>query len=135
MFEKASRLKLRFESPKGKLSVEDLWDLPLTADPNRASAKEIANLDDIAKAVNKQLKELEDDSFVAKRPKANAVLQLRLDILKYIISVRLAETEAASQAASRREQQDKILSLIAQKQDEQLRSKTLDELQAMVKSL
>ena len=35
MFQKASRLKLRFDSPKGLLSVEDLWDLPLTSAGNR----------------------------------------------------------------------------------------------------
>ena len=31
MFTKASRLKLRFQSPAGLLSSEDLWDLPLTS--------------------------------------------------------------------------------------------------------
>ena len=31
MFEQAARLKLRFETSRGLLSVEDLWDLPLTS--------------------------------------------------------------------------------------------------------
>ena len=29
MYEKALRMKLRFETPQGPLTVEDLWDLPL----------------------------------------------------------------------------------------------------------
>ena len=30
MFEKAARLKLRFDTSKGLVTVEDLFDLPLT---------------------------------------------------------------------------------------------------------
>ena len=44
IFEKASRLQLRFASTKGSLSVEDLWGLSLES------------LDTLAKAVNKQIK-------------------------------------------------------------------------------
>ena len=29
-YREASRAKLRFQSPRGSLSVEDLWDIPLT---------------------------------------------------------------------------------------------------------
>ena len=59
MFEKATRRKLRFTSAAGLLSTEDLWDLPLT------SATGKANLDDIAKALNRRLKDAEEVSFVA----------------------------------------------------------------------
>ena len=31
MFEQAARMKLRFDTPRGALSAEDLWDLPLTS--------------------------------------------------------------------------------------------------------
>ena len=44
MFEKAARLKLRFTSPSGVVSVEDLWDLSLT------------RLNKVAQHVNNELK-------------------------------------------------------------------------------
>ena len=46
IFEQASRLKLRFPSPLGTLSTEDLWHLPLTSTTGKA------NLNDIGKALN-----------------------------------------------------------------------------------
>jgi hypothetical protein len=57
LFLVASRSKFRFNTASGTITTEDLWDLPLS------SGK--ANLDDIAKALNKQLKDAsEEQSFV-----------------------------------------------------------------------
>ena len=42
IFMKATQKKLRFDSTQGLLTVEDLWDLPLTGTNKKA------NLDDIA---------------------------------------------------------------------------------------
>ena len=83
MFEKAARLKLRFDTPRGNLTVEDLWDIPLTGQQ--------ISLDNVAKAVNKGLKASEEESFVAKPSSKDRVLSLKLDILKHVIRVRLAE--------------------------------------------
>ena len=55
------------------------------------------------------------------------------DLLKE--AVRLAENEAAKAAADRRETKNRIMELIAKKQDESLQSKSLEELQAMVAAL
>ena len=50
IFEMATRKKIRFNSPQGDLSTEDLWDLPLSSKVNGK-----ANLDDIAKDLHRLL--------------------------------------------------------------------------------
>jgi hypothetical protein len=129
MFEKTTRLKLRFDSPKGQLSVEELWDLPLTARNGGAS------LDNIARAASRTLKETAEESFVVKTAKSDAILQLRFDVVKHIIDVKIAEAEATAAAADKREKKQKLLALIADKQDEQLKGTSLEDLQKMVDAL
>lgn len=129
MFEKASKLKIRFESPKGSLTVEDLWDLPLTSSTGKA------NLNDIAKGISRELRENEDEDFVNTATKPNELLALKMEVVKRVIAERLAENQAAKQAADRREKKQRIMALMAQKQDEVLASKSLDELQAMMAEL
>ena len=128
MFEQAARLKLRFDSPKGWLTAEDLWDLPLLSSRS-------ANLNDIAKSLNRELKESADEDFVNPSEKPNVVLKLKFDLVKHVIDVRLAEAAEAKQAADRRDKKDRLLELIARKQDESLAAKSVEELQAMVESL
>lgn len=94
MFQQASRLQLRFSSPKGELTTEDLWLLPLT------SATGKANLDDIAKGLFRALKSDENVSFVAPERKSDPRTQLAFDIVKHIIDVRVAENAAAAAAAA-----------------------------------
>ena len=77
MFEKAARLKLRFSTDRGQLSVEDLWDLPLSGNG--------LNLDKITMALSRQLKEESTESFVLKASRSTDMLQLRFDLAKHII--------------------------------------------------
>jgi hypothetical protein len=129
IFEQAVRQRLRFESPKGPLTVEDLFALPLT------SATEKANLDDIAKALHKQLKSNDDISFVTPAQKSDQTVQTKFDIVKYIIDIRIAERDAAAEAAQRKEKKQQILSLIAGKENDKLASSSLEELRKMAESL
>lgn len=130
MFEQATRLKLRFDSPQGRLSVEDLWDLPLTS--NRANQ---ANLNNIAKGISRQLKDESEEDFVNPKSKANETMQLALEIVKHVISTKQAEAEASRLLNERKDKKAKLLELIAKKQDQALEGKPLEELQAMVASL
>ena len=130
MFEQISRIKARFDSPQGTLSVEDLWDIPLTS-----TNRNRANLDDIARSLYKQVQEHETESFVVKPPKADEITKLKFEIVKYIISVRLAENEAAVLAKANRDKKQRLLELIAQKENEQLAGHSIDDLRKMVEAL
>jgi hypothetical protein len=90
LFEQASRMKLRISTTSGNLSVEDLWDLPLTSRTNKL------NLDDIARSLHQELKSQDDVSFVTEKtsPK-QSLLQLQFDIVKHIIDVKISERNAA----------------------------------------
>jgi len=122
--------QLRFDSPQGRLSVEDLWDLPLTS--NRANQ---ANLNNIAKGISRQLKDESEEDFVNPKSKANETMQLALDLVKHVISTKQAEAEASRLLNERKDKKAKLLELIAKKQDQALEGKPLEELQAMVASL
>lgn len=130
MFEQASRAKLRFPSPQGSLTTEDLWDLPLTSTRTNQ-----ANLNNIAKAISRLLKAESEEDFVNPRSGANETLQLSLDVVKHVIAVRQAENEASRVRAERTEKKAKLLELIARKQDQALEGKPLEELQEMLNSL
>lgn len=130
MFEKATRQQLRFNSKKGLLSVEDLWTLPL-----KTSSNNQVDLDEVAKAVHQELKTSEEISFVTPMTAISTTAQLKMDIVKHIIAVKLAEKEAAEKAREVKEKKQKIMSIIAQKQDEALVNSSVEDLQKMLESL
>jgi DNA gyrase/topoisomerase IV subunit A len=129
MFEKATRKSLRFVTDIGRLAVEDLWDLPLTIRGNGAS------LDNIAKGLNKALRESNEESFVVKNTTKNSLLELKFDIVKHIIAVKLEDAEKAKKAADTRVKKEKILSVMASKEDDALSEKSVDELRNMLNDL
>ena len=123
LFEKASRLKLRFKSQMGLITVEDLWDLNLTS------------LDSIAKDLNRQIKAEAEESFITVKSKANTALELAFDIVKHVIKVKLEEAEVKKLAAEKKARKAQIMELISQKQNEALSAKSIEELQAELDNL
>jgi uncharacterized protein YabN with tetrapyrrole methylase and pyrophosphatase domain len=128
MFEKATRAKLRFETSKGNLSVEDLWDLPL-------SARDGFDLDSVAKAASKKLKETQEESFVKPATVSNTEHELKLEIVKFIISVKLKEKADREEAATKSETKKKLMEVLARKQDAALESMSAEEIEAKINSL
>lgn len=129
LFEYATRNAIRFTSAKGALTTEQLWDLPLQSKTN-------FDLDNVAKAANAELKALTDDSFVATAEKpGKEQATVRLAIVKHIIAVRLAENEAARNAAARKAEREKLLGILSEKQDEALKNLDVSEIQKRLAEL
>ncbi len=110
MFEKALRLKLRFDH-KGMLNTEDLWDLP------------VEELDDyyvkllsLAKR-NKSLLNQEE-----------TLLDLKLSIVKHIVTTKLAEAKEHEQQKQLADKKHRLISILHEKQDEDYKSLSRDEL-------
>jgi hypothetical protein len=130
IFEQATRLKLRFDTSRiGEIAAEDLFDLPLTSKTGRA------NLDDLARGLHKQLKNGDDVSFVEPTRSSDPVIQLRFDIVKHVIDVKIEANKAEAKKRDDAEKKQKILALIADKKDEALKGKPLEELEAMLTAL
>lgn len=123
IFEKASRQKLRFASQRGDLTVEQLWDLPLTS-------QNAASLDSIAVALDTEIRNTAPRSFVSSTTTGNTVLELKLDVVKHIIEVRMEENKRKAEQAEKAQQRKLLDDQIASKENEQLLSGSLEELKA-----
>lgn len=122
MFETAVRNKMRFPY-KGQISVEDLWDLDVNA------------LDGVFKTLNSKVKVSQEESLLRTRSKESEELMVQIEIVKYIVSVKLAEAEARKNAEANRAKRQQILGILADKQESDLKNKSSEELQAMLAAL
>lgn len=120
-FEVASRKKFRYG--ESNITTEDLWDIPLESTSSRK-----LSLDSIAKGLKKQLQEYEEESFVRPRNASNTLLQMKFDIVRHIITVRLEEMKKAEDRAKDKERQELIKTIIAEKQTEGLRNMSVEDL-------
>jgi len=123
IFELATRQKLRYPSTKGNVTTEDLWDLSLEA------------LDTIARALNKQVKESSEESFIKKQGTADRKLSLQLEVVVSIIETKLEEQEKRKAAAERKVKRDRLIELIAKKEEDLLGRKSATALRAELDKL
>lgn len=122
MFEVATRTKMRFPF-KGMISVEDLWDLS------------VQNLDKVFKALNSQRKEAQEESLLNVKSSEDEVLDTQIAIVKYIFDVKLDEQAARVKAAENKEKKQKIMTLMAKKDDEAMENMSKEELQKLLDEL
>lgn len=119
IFEMATRNKFRFPY-KGLISVEDLWDLGQV------------QLDSIYKNLNKEIKQIQEESLLSAKNSEDAELQAKIDIVKYIFTVKQKEAIQRSIEAENADKKRRIMEILAQKQEESLMNKSEDELKKML---
>lgn len=135
IFEQGTRLALTFGSPKGNLTIEDLWNLPLTAQPGRA------NLDDIAKGLFTCIQAAAQQPVSFVKPETTAGTsakkrdELAFAIVKHIIDVKVAERDVEAQTAERAAKKQQLLEVLARRENAELEGKSPEEIRAMIAAL
>lgn len=119
LFEKAVKGKYRFQF-KGVLTTEDLYDLS------------VEELDAIFKSLNAKLKQSNEESLLQTKSSADEELDNKIAIIKYIVEEKMKKANDKAQEKAKREQREKILEVLASKQDQALQNKTVEELEAML---
>lgn len=130
-FEYVTRKKLRFGTGKGFLVLEDLWDLPLTSETGKP------NLNDVAKGINRDLKVVDEESFVPSEASTAGDNDARvmLDAVKRIIAVKVDERKVAAEARTKASQKQELLEALAEAERGEIKKKTPEELRAMLAAL
>lgn len=129
IFENASRAKLRFASARGELTVEQLWDVPLRS-------RDDFSLDAVAKVASSTLKKATEESFVdtAKSPSQER-LELAMAVVLHVIGVKLDEEKAAKRRAENKVEKERLLAILAEKQDGKLSALSEAELKKRIAAL
>ena len=122
LFEIATRNRYRFNY-KGVMSVEDLWSL------------RVEDLDAIFKMLNRQKKTADEDSLLATKSAEDQDLANKIDIVRYIVSVKLAEAAERVSAAEKKAQRDKIMEIVAKKKDKALEGMGIEDLMKKLEEL
>ena len=125
MWIEALSKKLRFEY-KGLISIEDLFDLSLD------------DLDAIYKNLKKETNEYKQysaDSLLEKDDEKDETyeeLQLKIDVVTAVFNHLKKQQEELQRKIALQNQRDKILGIIADKQDEELSNKSISELKELL---
>jgi hypothetical protein len=122
IFALAARMKLRFPF-KGQATLEDMWDL------TREQLSELHQALTAAEAATTGM------SLIQRRATSFDPALLRIAIIKHIFEVKSEEMTAARNAGEARRRKQRILEVIADKQDGALNDLSIDELNAMADKL
>ena len=125
--------KWRFDSVRGPLSLEEVYDLPLTGNNG-------LNLDSVAITIYNKIKANEQTtvSFVdetSKSSKENQRLEGQLELVKERIADVTARNKANEDMQAKAVERAKIERLIAAKEQEALSNLDVDQLKEMLEKL
>jgi len=131
IFAYASRKKLRFETPKGNLSTEDLWDLPLTAKEGNLS------IDVVGKAMTNAVRDNEgNEAFVVvEGSEVDPSLKIRLGILEHIRDHKVNYANRVEKAILTKAKKQRLMELLEKKKGEALEDHSVEEIEKMLEEL
>lgn len=118
LFKLAAKEKYRFPF-RGNISVEDLFDLTTS------------QLDVVYKELKSQVKE-SSDSLLKEVSKEDKELKNKIEIVKTIFEDKKTEAVQKEQVLAEKQRKERIKELIAQKKDQDLVDKSIEELEAML---
>ena len=101
---------------RGMINVIDLWDLSLT------------NLDSVFKTLNAEAKKSEEESLLNTKSKEDEEISNKIEIVKYIVSVKLDEKKKREDAKKNAEMRQRLLEIKAKRQDAALENMSDEEL-------
>ena len=115
LFEIATRNNYQFPF-RGMINVIDLWDLPLT------------DLDSVFKTLNAEIQRSEEESLLNTKSTEDEEISNKIDIVKYIVSVKLAEKKAREDDKKNAEMRQRLLEIKAKREDAALENLSDEEL-------
>lgn len=123
IFEIAVREKYTYNF-RGLIKTEDLYDLKLT------------DLDTIYKGLKSDLAQLGEDSLIdSVDTEAKETINNKIEIVKAVVDYKREVKKNLEDAKAKAETKRRLKDLIAQKENETLEGKSLDELKAMLAEL
>ena len=122
LFEVATRNNYQFPF-RGLINVIDLWDLSLT------------NLDSVFKVLNAEVKKSEEESLLNTKTKEDEEISNKIEIVKYIVGVKLAEKEAKEDEKKNREMKQRLLAIKVKRQNEALENLSDEDLDRAIAEL
>jgi ribosomal protein L7/L12 len=123
MFEKAARQKIRIPCEKGWLHVEDLFDLSLES------------LNNIYKILNAQLKSTKEDSLLDVKDASTSKLELQVDLIKYVASIKKAERAAKLEAAEKKRELEVLMTALADKKVDAIKNMSEEDIKKRIEQL
>jgi len=128
LFLEAAKSKMRFDSSIGTLTVEDLFDLPLTSEKK-------ASLNSVGAILVRKIKDHEEENLVAVPTPELRAAKMKLDVVKAVIEVKQEENRKAKTLAAKKARRERIMGLLKEKDDQADLKKSRDELLAELDGL
>lgn len=122
IFEVATRQKYRFPY-KGSISVEDMWDLPVTA------------LDSVFKTLNAKAKQAQEESLLESKTKEDEETAIKIQIVRHIVGVKQTEELEREKAKENKEMKQRLLEIKVAREDKRLEDLSDAELDKLIAEL